>query len=73
MYTKKQKALYRGLCYGLCVWLAAAMVATLLVAFYIEYFDDTLNASEVGARYQLPLFIMAGGPAFVFGYLTYKE
>ena len=68
MYTKKQKALFQGLCYAMVAWLCAAMLASLGVAAYIHFLDPALDAGDFSKKYQPALFFVVGTPAFMIGY-----
>ena len=68
MYTQKQKALFRGLCYAVIAWLCVGMVASVAINVYIYYSDSDIIPREFGKSISTYVFAFAGAPAFIIGY-----
>jgi len=67
-YTKKQKALFRGLCYMAMGWIFAFFVASVGIDLYIRFVDSELVARDTAIKLQPYVLILVGVPSFMIGY-----
>ena len=68
MYTKKQKALFSGLCYTLIAWLCAFMIGSIGIAGYIRFIDSEIVALDTALKAKPFILLLVGVPAFMIGY-----
>ena len=69
MYTKKQKALFRGFCYACASWLTVGYIASEVLVYYRDHYDSSISPHDIASMISPYVFLIVGTPIGIFGYL----